>query len=58
VEYLTGSPVIDDLVEVRWKLDKEGMLPIPSGAGLGVSLNMDAVEKPTGKRFASVDGSS
>jgi L-alanine-DL-glutamate epimerase-like enolase superfamily enzyme len=27
------------------------MLRIPDGAGLGIKLNMDAVEKYTGKRF-------
>ena len=53
VEYLTGSPFIDDLVEARWKLDSEGMLPIPDGAGLGICLNMDAVEKHTGQLFGS-----
>ncbi len=57
VEYLTDSPFIDDLVEARWKLDGEGMLPVPDGAGLGVSLNMDAVEKHTGERFDSARGS-
>ena len=51
VEYLTGSPFIDDLVEVRWKLDADGMLAVPGGAGLGISLNLDAVEKHTGERF-------
>jgi len=51
VEYLTGSPFIDDLVEVPWELDSEGMLPVPEGAGLGISLNLDAVEKHTGQRF-------
>jgi L-alanine-DL-glutamate epimerase-like enolase superfamily enzyme len=56
VEYLTGSPFIDDLVEARWKLDAEGMLPVPAGTGLGVSINMDVVEKHTGKRFASAGG--
>ena len=51
VEYLTGSPFIDEIVEQKWKLDSDGMLPIPSGPGLGVSLNLDAVEKYTGQRF-------
>jgi L-alanine-DL-glutamate epimerase-like enolase superfamily enzyme len=51
VEYLTGSPFIDDLVETPWKLDADGMLPVPEGPGLGVSLNLDAVEKHTGERF-------
>jgi L-alanine-DL-glutamate epimerase-like enolase superfamily enzyme len=51
VEYLTGSPFIDEIVEQPWELDQEGMLPIPSGPGLGISLNLDAVEKYSGKRF-------
>jgi D-galactarolactone cycloisomerase len=51
VEYLTGSPFIDDIVEQKWRLDVNGMLSIPSGPGLGVSLNLDAVEKYTGDRF-------
>jgi D-galactarolactone cycloisomerase len=53
VEYLTGSPFIDHLVETPWKLDAEGMLPVPDGAGLGVSLDMDQVEKHTGQRFGA-----
>ena len=51
VEYLTGSPFIDDLVETPWKLDADGMLAVPEGPGLGVSLNLDAVEQHTGERF-------
>ncbi len=51
VEYLTGSPFIDDLVETRWKLDADGLLQAPDGPGLGISLNMDVVEKHTGERF-------
>jgi L-alanine-DL-glutamate epimerase-like enolase superfamily enzyme len=50
VEYLTGSPYIDDLVVGGWTLDADGMLPVPDGAGLGVSLDMDAVERLTGDR--------
>ncbi len=51
VEYLTGSPFIDDLVETKWTLDSDGMLRIPDAPGLGISLDFDAVEKYTGKRF-------
>ena len=43
VEYLTGSPFIDDLAAGGWKLDADGMLPIPSGPGLGVEVNLDAL---------------
>jgi len=53
VEYLTGSPFIDELVEKKWQLDENGMLAIPNGPGLGVSLNLDAVEKHTGQRFGN-----
>ena len=53
VEYLPGSPFIDDLVENTWQLDENGMLAIPNGPGLGVSLNLDAVEKHTGRSFGS-----
>ena len=51
VEYLTGSPFIDDIVEDPWKLGGDGMLPVPSGPGLGISINLDAVEKYTGVRL-------
>jgi D-galactarolactone cycloisomerase len=51
VEYLTGSPFIDELPESGWQLDADGMLPIPQQPGLGVSLNMDMVEKYTGVRL-------
>jgi L-alanine-DL-glutamate epimerase-like enolase superfamily enzyme len=51
VEYLTGSPFIDEIVEKPWKLDAEGMLLIPQEPGLGVSLNPDVVTKYTGVTF-------
>ncbi len=51
VEYLTGSPFIDDIVQTPWKLDGEGMLPIPAGPGLGIAMDLDAVEKYTGVRL-------
>jgi L-alanine-DL-glutamate epimerase-like enolase superfamily enzyme len=62
VEYLTGSPFIDDLVEGGWTLDHEGMLRVPDGPGLGISLDMDAVKKhtrqasaPAGSRYSIVE---
>ena len=51
VEYLTGSPFIDDIVPGGWSLDQDGMLTIPDAPGLGVALNLDALEKHTGTRF-------
>ena len=51
VEYLTGSPFIDDLVSISWKLDAQGMLAVPTAPGLGISMNLDAVERYTGLRL-------
>ncbi len=47
VEYITGSPYLDDLVEGGWHLDDEGMLPISDGPGLGIALDLDAVARYT-----------
>jgi L-alanine-DL-glutamate epimerase-like enolase superfamily enzyme len=51
VEYLTGSPFIDDIVQTPWVMDEEGMLPIPTSPGLGIAIDLDAVEKYTGVRL-------
>lgn len=48
VEYLTGSPFIDEITVGGWTLDSDGMLAIPAGPGLGLELNRDAVFKYTG----------
>ena len=45
VEYLTGSPYVDEIGTSRWSLDKDGMLPIPDLPGLGVELDPDALAK-------------
>jgi L-alanine-DL-glutamate epimerase-like enolase superfamily enzyme len=49
VEYLTGSPFIDEITVGGWQLDKDGMLAIPSQPGLGLELDPDMVEKYSGK---------
>lgn len=48
VEYLTGSPFIDEITLGGWTLDADGMLPIPTTPGLGLELNPDVVKKYTG----------
>lgn len=45
VEYITGSPFIDELPLSAWRLDEAGMLTIPDKPGLGVQLNPEALEK-------------
>lgn len=47
VEYLDGSPFIDGIVGEPWRLDEEGMLPIPARPGLGLHLDREAVGKYT-----------
>lgn len=47
VEYLTGSPFIDDIVAEPWALDDDGFLRIPDRPGLGVELNREALRRYT-----------
>lgn len=47
VEYITGSPFIDEIVVDPWNLDADGMLGIPDKPGLGVGLDREMVEKYT-----------
>ncbi|MCG6931010.1 MAG: mandelate racemase/muconate lactonizing enzyme family protein [Desulfofustis sp.] len=51
VEYLTGSPYVDEIAAGGWKLDTDGMLPIPDAPGLGLTLDMDAVARYSQKEF-------
>ena len=56
VEYLTGSPYMDEIAAGGWKLDTDGMLSIPDTPGLGLTLDMDAVAKYTrGEPFLECD---
>lgn len=47
VEYLTGSPYIDTIVATPWRLDADGLLAIPTGPGLGIELDFDAIRTYT-----------
>ena len=49
VEYLTGSPFIDEIAQNGWRLDAEGMLAIPALPGLGLKLDPGALAKYTGE---------
>ncbi len=44
VEYKTGSPYIDELVAGGFTLDSDGMLAVPAGPGLGLRLDLGALE--------------
>jgi L-alanine-DL-glutamate epimerase-like enolase superfamily enzyme len=43
VEYIGGSPYIDEITNGGWSLDADGMLAIPTTPGLGISLNHDTL---------------
>ncbi|MCC7023097.1 MAG: mandelate racemase/muconate lactonizing enzyme family protein [Thermomicrobiales bacterium] len=45
VEYIDGSPYVDEIVADPWRLDANGLLTIPERPGLGVQLDLDAVAK-------------
>ncbi len=47
VEYLIGSPYIDEISEPQWVLDEDGMLAIPDTPGLGIRLKGEALGKYT-----------
>jgi len=47
VEYLTGSPYVDEIAAGGWRLDENGMLSIPEKPGLGLELDPDAVARHT-----------
>jgi D-galactarolactone cycloisomerase len=49
VEYLTGSPFIDEIALGGWHLDGDGLLTIPTLPGLGLRLDPDALAKYTGE---------
>lgn len=48
VEYLTGSPFIDDITIGGWQLDADGMLCIPEHPGLGLKLDPEAIARFSG----------
>ena len=45
VEYLTGSPFIDEIAAGGWHLDAEGMLAISDKPGLGIEIDLHALAR-------------
>lgn len=45
IEYQTGVAYIDELIDPPFRLDEDGLLPVPTGPGLGITLNRDTVAK-------------
>lgn len=44
-EEQTGVPYIEDIIDPPFRLDADGMLRVPTGPGLGVRLNPDALAR-------------
>lgn len=57
VEFIGGSPYIDEIVDAPWALDPEGMLAISEGPGLGLRFDFDALagmsDNPAGLEMLS-----
>ena len=47
VEFIHGSPYIDEIATGGWQLDDDGMLLIPDAPGLGLTLDPEAVARYT-----------
>jgi D-galactarolactone cycloisomerase len=45
VEFQVGVPYVEELVLPRFQLDAEGMLRVPTGPGLGIEWNPEALKK-------------
>jgi L-alanine-DL-glutamate epimerase-like enolase superfamily enzyme len=45
IEYHQPSQVIDEIVAQPLTIDAEGMLPVPTGPGLGIELDWDGIDK-------------
>ena len=51
VEFITGSPFVDDLTVDGWELDDDGMLAIPDKPGLGIEIDLDALREMAGRNW-------
>jgi D-galactarolactone cycloisomerase len=56
VEYLTGAPFIDELTTAGWRLDSDGMLPIPDKPGFGIEIDRAALARFSGANLSSLPG--
>ncbi|HEV7224398.1 MAG TPA: mandelate racemase/muconate lactonizing enzyme family protein [Pirellulales bacterium] len=51
VEYQTGVPYIEEIISPPFALDADGMLRVPTGPGLGITLNTDAISRYASPTF-------
>ena len=53
VEFNVGNPLVEELIDPPFKLDRDGRLPVPSGPGLGVEPDRERLERFKQSGFAS-----
>lgn len=45
IEFQTGVPYIEEIITEPFRLEPDGTLRVPTGSGLGITLNPEAVER-------------
>ena len=45
IEFQTGVPYIEQIITESFTLDADGLLRVPTGPGLGITLNRDAIAR-------------
>ena len=45
IEYQTGVPYIEEIIEQPFALDADGLLHVPTAPGLGITLNREAIAR-------------
>ncbi len=45
VEFQTGVPYIDGILTTPFQLDSDGLLSVPTGPGLGITLDSEALAR-------------
>ena len=49
IEYQTGVPYIEEIITEPFTLDADGLLRMPTGPGLGITLNREAIARFSAK---------
>jgi L-alanine-DL-glutamate epimerase-like enolase superfamily enzyme len=48
IEYQTGVAYIEEIIDPPFRLDPDGLLPVPTGPGLGIRLDPDRLARYSG----------
>ncbi len=53
VEFNVGNPLVENLTASRFKLDRNGCLPVSQAPGLGIEIDRERLKRFEAKGFAS-----